>query len=280
MRWPVYGMDVGFYSHTGHYPLATRCAMLADLGFDATNLTLWSEAAWHELDGLTSAAQASGLSVASLYVTVDLSESLDSPANRRVFEMISTHRHTPVELTFSAVSGGLSRSDPAGDDEAARFIERAIEVSGGEADLRLYPHFSFWMERVADALRLVHRFDGARLGITFPAFHVYALEGSGFNAAFDAAVPHLAGVNTNGSRRLAGQYFPVTIESIGEGDFDNFAFIGRLRESGYAGTLGIQAYGVGGDPHHHFGRSLRALQDIESRLDRNSDWARTGSETL
>ena len=280
MSLALYGMDVGFYSHTGRYPLRTRCEMLAELGFDATNLTLWSEAAWAELPELDSVAAACGISVASVYLTVDLAEPLDSEASTRALRLIADRAGAPVELTFTHSEPGLALSDPAGDEAASRFLDRALEVSGGDAELRLYPHFAFWMERVADALRLCRRYEGAPVGLTFPAFHVYALEGTGFNAALAEAAPYLRGANTNGSRRLAGQYFPVTIEPVGEGDFDNFAFLGRLRELGHEGTLGIQAYGVGGDAYGQFRRSLAALRDIEARLDRHPAWAVTAAETL
>ncbi|MDO9397825.1 MAG: hypothetical protein Q7T71_14860 [Herbiconiux sp.] len=280
MSWPTYGMDVGFYSHTGRYPLRTRCEMLAELGFEATNLTLWSEAAWAELPDLDAAAAASGLTVASLYLTVDLAAPLDSPETARALSLIGSRPGAPVELTLTSSAPGLAPSDPAGDDAAARFLDRALSRAGGETELRLYPHFAFWMERVADAVRLARWYGGSSLGLTFPAFHVYALEGTGFSAALDEAAPFLRGANTNGSRRLAGQYFPVTIEPVGEGDFDNFAFLGQLRELGYEGTLGVQAYGVGGDPYAHFGRSLRALRDIQARLDEHPAWARTAPETL
>ncbi|QJU55233.1 TIM barrel protein [Herbiconiux sp. KACC 21604] len=280
MSWAVYGMDVGFYSHTGRYPLRTRCEMLADLGFEATNLTLWSEAAWDELPALERTAAASGLTVASLYLTVDLAAPLDSPDTARALDLIASRPSAPVELTLTSSAEGMAPSDPAGDAAALRFIDEALARSGGDTELRLYPHFAFWMERVSDAVRLASAFDGAPVGLTFPAFHVYALEGTGFSAALEQALPLVRGVNTNGSRRLAGQYFPVTIEPLGDGDFDNFSFLGRLRDAGYDGTVGIQAYGVGGDPYAAFGRSLRVLRDIESRLDAHPEWARTAPETL
>lgn len=281
MNLAVYGMDVGFYSHIGAYPLETRCAMLADLGYQATNLTLWSEPAWADLDQLWSTARRHGLDVAGIYLTIDLSLPIEHPEMRRALSAIERAGATPVELTFHYSNGEYAVSDAAGDADAVRFLEVAVaraEATGGE--LRLYPHFSFWMERVDDALRLLNSIARPVLGLTFPAFHVYALEGTGFNAALDRARPHLRGVNTNGSRRLSGQYFPVTIEPVDGGDLDNFAFLGRLREFGYEGTLGVQAYGIGGDSYAHFARSLAAIRDIERRLDAHPEWARLRADTL
>lgn len=277
----LYGMDVGFYSHTGAYPLETRCAMLADLGYQSTNLTLWSEPAWADLPALHEVARRHGLGVASIYLTIDLALPAGHPEIARSLDAIDAAGDTPVELTFRFSGDEFARSDAAGDDAAVRFLDAALERAqrqGGQ--IRLYPHFSFWMERVDDAVRLCERVGHPLLGIAFAAFHVYALEGSRFTAALDRAAPYLRGANTNGSRRLAGQYFPVTIEPVGDGDFDNFAFLGALRSRGYRGDLGIQAYGVGGDPYAAFRRSLAAVRDIEQRLDAHPEWATTRSDTL
>lgn len=277
----TYGMDVGFFSHTGAYPLETRCAMLADLGYDATNLTLWSEPAWADLPNLWQVAERHGLSVASIYLTVDLSLPLEHPESRRALDAISSAGETPTEITLHYSGAEHERSTPSGDAAAIAFLEQAAaRAASAGGSLRLYPHFSFWMERVDDVLRLIAQLPDPILQMTFPSFHVYALEGTGFGAALDRARPVLAGVNTNGSRRLSGQYFPVTIEPIGEGDFDNFAFLGRLRSFGYSGSLGVQAYGVAGDSYRHFARSLAALRDIEKRLDAHPEWAQLRSDTL
>ncbi|WP_369371221.1 sugar phosphate isomerase/epimerase family protein [Promicromonospora sp. Populi] len=277
----TYGMDVGFFSHTGAYPLETRCAMLADLGYDATNLTLWSEPAWTDLRSLWQVADRHGLAVASIYLTIDLSLPLDHPESRRALDAISSAGETPTEITLRYSGEEHAPSKPSGDAAALAFLEQAINrATAAGGSLRLYPHFSFWMERVDDVLRLLEQLPHHALRMTFPAFHVYALEGSGFGAALDRARPVIAGVNTNGSRRLAGQYFPVTIEPVGDGDFDNFAFLGRLRSFGYSGSLGVQAYGVGGDAYTHFARSRAALREIEARLDAHPEWAQLRPDTL
>ncbi len=276
MSLTVYGMDVGFYSHLGSYSLEARCEMLAELGCGATNLTLWSERAWSDLDRLDTVASTTGLEVAALYTTVDVTAPLDAPEVARVLRLIERHGHHPIELALTA-------GDGVGDAAAGahRFLDRALDVAAASgAKLRLYPHFAFWLERVDDTLTLLRAYDTDRLGLTFPAFHVYALEGAGFLGALDRAAPYLRGANTNGSRRLAGQYFPVTIEPVGEGDFDNFAFLGRLRELGFDAPLGIQAYGVGGDAYEHVRRSVAAVRDIERRLDTHAHWARLVPDPL
>jgi len=53
-----------------------------------------------------------------------------------------------------------------------------------------------------------------------------------------------------------------------------------LRRAGFEGPLGIQAYGIGGDPYSSFRRSLAAVRDIERRLDEHPAWADLRDDTL
>jgi len=268
----LFGMDVGFYNSIGVYPLETRCEMLADLGYDATNLTLWSDAAWSDLPKLGSAASSSGLSVACINVTVDLSAPTDRGETARILDMIERIEATDtveLALRFDAVQA-------RGPDAAAdRFLDAALEAAQrNDVKLLLYPHAHFWLERVADAVRLCAHYDTERLCMTFSAFHWYAVDGENLCAQLRAAGPYLRQVNTSGSRRVSGQYLPATIEPVGDGEFDNFAFLGMLRELGFDGLLGVQGYGVGGDVYSNLRRSLEAIREAERRLDKHPHWAR------
>ena len=261
MSVPVYGMDTGFYSRIGSYPPDVRTEMLAELGYDATYLTLWSERAWADLDGLAASAATHGLTVAALNVVADA-----AAPDERILDLIRTVTATrTVEIAI--------RED--GDGQALRFLSKAVEAAEANGvDLLLYPHTYYWLERVEDAVRLCAALDHPRLRLLFPAFHWYAVDGTDLRSTLDAAAPYLGGVNLCGSRRLDGQYFPATIEPLDSGDLDNFAILGALRDVRYGGMVGIQGYGVGGDAYEHFRRSITALRDMERRLDSHPHWAR------
>ena len=261
----VFAMDTGFYSRLGAYPLDVRCEMLAELGYDATYLTLWSDPAWADLDDLGACAARNGLGVAAVNVTADAP--FDGGESLRIVEMIRA-----LECT-STVEIAIRNAD--GDGEALRFLERALgaaEESG--VRLLLYPHTFFWMERIQDAVRLCETLRTDRLGIVFPAFHWYAVEGDDLRAALASAAPYLGLVNICGSRPVSGQYFPATIEPLDSGEFDNFALLGALRSFGYDGMVGVQGYGIGGDAYEHFRRSIVALRAMRARLDAHPAWAR------
>jgi sugar phosphate isomerase/epimerase len=274
MTLPLLGMDVGFFNSLGAYPLDVRCEMLAELGYSATNLTLWSEPAWADLDRLSATATAHGLAAASVYATVDVSAPNDAPENLRVLEMISRLEGiATVELAILQTNASIPSSSQTGDSAATRFIEAALDRAvANEVTVALYPHTFAWMERIDDAVRLTAQFQTPQLGVVFPAFHWYCIDGTDLASSLALAAPHLKLVNTNGSRRATGTYFPATIEPIGDGEFDNFAFLGQLRRIGYSGFLGVQSYGVGGDAFAHFRRSRDGVRGIESRLDAHPRW--------
>jgi hypothetical protein len=46
----------------------------------------------------------------------------------------------------------------------------------------------------------------------------------------------------------------------------------QLQRVGYAGSIGIQGYGQGGDPYPQLQRSLACLRAIEARLAAHSEW--------
>lgn len=276
MSFPVYAMDTCFYTPHGDYPLDVRCEMLAELGFDATYLTLWNEQAWRDVEQLPRLKQRFGLDVAGVYATVDPWALPDDPDRRRIRRLVETFDGCDtLELSTVRNRQGLAASDPAGDADAARYLEGLLEIATAR-NLRilLYPHINAWLERVEDAVRLCERIDHPNLGLVFCGFHWFAADGKGLFNRLDRARPWLRQVNLCGSRKSPnGVGGKATIEPLDTGEIDHFALLGHLRSIGYTGRIGIQGYSLGGDVFAHLRRSLAAIRDIESRLDLHPRWA-------
>src|SRR5688500_16971512 len=96
----VYAMDTAFYSRQGVYRWDDRCRITADLGFDATYLTLWNDLEWSEhLPRVAHARSEYGLDVAAVYVTLDLS---DPSSFERVQRLVRTlEGATTIELAIA-----------------------------------------------------------------------------------------------------------------------------------------------------------------------------------
>ena len=272
----IFAMDTSFFSSLGSYGFDARCEMLAELGYDATYLTLWDEAAWADVRRLGGVRERHGLGVAAVFAELFIDAPADDPGNGRVLDLLRTLEGTrTVELTLRWRDPAGTPSDPAGDAPARRWLERLLPVAAERGiTLALYPHIRWWLERTEAAVQLCRAIDHPLLRMTFPAFHWYAVDGQDLPARLREVAPYLALVNVCGSRRYDnGSGNPATIEPLDDGELDVFALLGAVRAVGYDGPVGIQGYSVGGDAYAKLRRSLAAFRDIERRLDDHPEWA-------
>jgi len=266
-------MDTGFYSRQGSYDFDARCEITKELGFDATYLTLWSDAAWDDVRKLESVRERYDLDVAAVYCQIDITAPTAEQETERVHDLIRTTTATrTIELALRSET--LSASDPAGDAIALTLLERLADAaSGRDITLLLYPHARHWLERTSDATRLCRAMDHPNVRAIFPAFHWYAVEG-GVNLpeVLDDMTPFLGAVNICGSSIRRDLPMGATFERLGDGELDAFDVLAQVRRVGYEGYIGLQGYSVQGDPYTNFRRSLMELRDVERRLDANPRW--------
>ena len=90
MSYRVFAMDTYFYNSLGAYEFSARCEMLRELGYDATYLTLWNEAAWTDLAQLPRVKATYGIDVAGVYATLDVAGDDKHEVNARILRMIET----------------------------------------------------------------------------------------------------------------------------------------------------------------------------------------------
>jgi sugar phosphate isomerase/epimerase len=270
-----YAMDTSFYTGFGSYSWESRCEMLAEIGYDATYLTLWNDDAWNvDLGKLAATRDRFGLDVQAVYVVHDLAEA-DS-ADRIVRLAESLEGASTIEL---AIQDSREESPEITGERFAvvsAFLERLLAAAEARnISILLYPHRYFFIERLEQAARFCRELDHPRLGMVFTGFHWYAVEGENLDARLADAAPYLRSANLNGSRRMissAGDPDVVTIEPLDSGELDNFGVLASLARVGFAGPVGVQGYAVAGDVYENLSRSLRAYRRMKSRLDRHPDW--------
>lgn len=276
MKNPLYAMDTHFFTTIGSYSFDVRCQMLKELGYDATYLTLWTSAAWESLSQVQHVQQRHGLSVAAVYATWVLSEGAQSPGNARIVRLAETLQGCDtIELAFARGDKGPQPSDPGGDGAAVRAIDRLLRICERRGiRLLLYPHITFWLERIGDAVRLCRRVAHPQLGAVFCGYHWYAADGKDIAARLTSAAPYLRHANLCGTRRVWGKDgASCSIEPLDDGEMDNFAVLGLLHELGFQGAIGIQGYGVGGDVYTKLKRSRAAYCDMTDRINEHPHWA-------
>jgi sugar phosphate isomerase/epimerase len=267
----VFAMDTYFYTTLGAYSWQARCEMLAELGYDGTYLTLWSEDAWDDLAKIGDAPAYFGLDVAGVYWTMDLDNR--GGGYGRFHDALET---VPSGTRFEiAIVGEADRFDV----NDARFDERLLPLleiaARRDLSLSLYPHIDFWLDSLPKATALAQRLNHPNLGVVFCGYHWYALDGQNLATQLKAAAPFLRSANLCGSswRPRRTPKAQCTIETLDSGELDNFAVLGALRDVGFIGPMGFQGYGIGGDVYANLRRSLQAFRDMERRLQQHPQWA-------
>lgn len=270
----LFAMDNAFRNSLGEYPLETRCAVLAELGYDGVymNVSIDSAHAWEDVERLHEVTTDYDLATTSVYTSVDLT---DADAVDRSLDLLDAVDGDPL-VEYALRNPTHEPSDPAGDERAERFIGRALDrAESRDLEVVLYPHFSFWLERVEDGVRLCETIDHPRLGVAFCGYHWYVVDGtaSALEGRLADAAPHLRSANLCGARhRSADDGLPATIEPLDAGELDNFALLGALDRVGFDGPIGIQSYSVGGDPYTKLERSYRTFRAMERRLEERPSW--------
>jgi sugar phosphate isomerase/epimerase len=267
-----YVMDTCFDHELGCYPLAARCEITKELGFDATYLTLGAEPPqrWRDLEAIADEAARHGLEVAGIYASLDLD---DSRSRDRVIQILSClPPGCALEIALRSNKGAFQKSSEAGDDTALRLLEPLLAaVDPGRNPVCLYPHVSFWLERHQDALRLIRKSGHPTLGWVFCAYHWYACQEGLLLPLLEEGILRLRRANFCGSSRTPeGGY---TLEPLDSGTLDVSAIFGQLVKRSFAGPIGVQGYGVGGDVYANLRRDIASLRDWTQRFERHSHWA-------
>jgi sugar phosphate isomerase/epimerase len=267
-----YAMDTGFFHELGDYPLPVRCEMLKELGFDGTYLTLWDFKAqsWKDLEAIGEESSRHGLEVTGIYTMLDLD---DTGERDRILQFVpSLPPGCALEIAIKSSRDTFGKSSDAGDDRALRLLEPLLKAVDPKRNrISLYAHINLWLERHQDAMRLIRKSGHPALGWVFSAYHWYASQEGQLFALLDEGIPHLHRVNMCGSRRIAeGNY---TLEPIHSGTLDLPVIFGQIVKRGFAGPVGIQGFGVGGDVYENLKRGLSALRDWDQRFARHPHWA-------
>lgn len=272
MHNPLYAMDTCFQHAHGRYRPAARAEMLKELGYAGTNASLVDERAWDELPEVILQLDRHGLRLFSVWVNLDVSgEAL--PARLGEVVKLLSGRQAMLAVALSSKSEHDAPSAPRADGRALDVIRGVLDLTrGGDVRVTLYPHASFWLERVEDAVRLGMRLNRPELGVTFNLFHWLVTDGRELDARLQLALPRMwdvtiCGATVRGPRDGA-------IETLDRGAFDLFHFLSALAATGYDGPIGVQGWSVGGDAYANLKRSIAAYRDMVSRVARYPAWGR------
>lgn len=273
----LFAMDTWFYNSTGHYSFETRAEMLKELGYDGMYYLFWCDwpSTWNDFPKLATLQEKFGLEVAAVYQVYDLSKPEGDVANRRVVETLERMEGcSTLDLGLAGTGGGWMASDPLHDPAALKTLERLLRIAEPRGiTLALYPHLTFWLEKADDALRLIAALPHPLLKLNFCGMHWFSVDNCPVFPLLERLLPHLHGVNLNGSRKPNPAGLPATIEPIDEGEMDNFAIVQKLHQLHFSGWYGFQGYSAGSDVYAKLRRCAAMFREFEARIQRFPHWS-------
>jgi len=104
----------------------------------------------------------------------------------------------------------------------------------------------------------------ANVGVTFNLCHWLRVDDeTNLRPLLQAAAPHLLVASINGTdSNCKGCDWSRLIQTLDRGSFDVSSVLEILKEIGFHGPIGLQAYGIGGSAYDNLQRSMKAWQEM------------------
>jgi sugar phosphate isomerase/epimerase len=252
-----FAMDTGVKDDQ-HLTFEQQADMLRELGYDGMDHT-----SVENLPEKFSALDRHSLRLFAVYldVLVDRDQQTYNDGLEQAVELL---KGRDVTLWVPLRSDDFQPSDAAGDESAVRVIRRIADLAESAGlQVALYPHSFFMMGKISDALRIAKKVNRSNVGVTFNLCHWLRTDRRDLNETLTEAAPYLRMVTINGADNQ-GEWKEL-IQPLGSGEFEVSSALTALKKIGYAGTIGLQGYGIGGDVHENLRRSMAAWQALQNR---------------
>jgi sugar phosphate isomerase/epimerase len=202
----------------------------------------------------------------TLYLGIKLDE--DPVYAPEVEQRIRKAAGTDAVVWFTVLGNRKKEENEA---KAVAALQKLADVAA-EADLEasIYPHAGFYAATAREAVRLVEKADRKNLGVTLNLCHeLMAGNADEMPQIIDEVAPYLTVVTINGAdHKKKGEKmgWDRLIQPLGQGDFDVYGHLERLESVGFDGPVGLQCYGLKGEPVEHLKQSMKAWKQYSARL--------------
>jgi len=227
-------MDTWFWQEQ-QLTIPEQTALMKKLGYAGLALS-WGQKHAERLTALKDA----GLATPGCYITVNIDDGYPQSLKDCVEMLRGSGGHVWLALTSKA----QKKSDHAGDAAALAIINQCADAckAADVPGIALYPHVSFWMEKVGDAVRLAEKAKRPDVGLQFNQYHWMTADGArDLKPTLQSALPYLKGVSINGSG------MKPSILPLSEGDYDVLPILKTLAELSYVGPISHQGYSIKGN---------------------------------
>jgi sugar phosphate isomerase/epimerase len=259
-----FAMDTGT-KDASHQTAREQVRMIKELGYAGIGVQ-----GFEGLDAMLQELDQARLKLYNIYFLVDIDPGKE-PYDTRLKEAVQRLRGRDVMLWTAVTSRRFKPSSEEGDPDALRILGTIADLAS-ESGLKvaLYPHTSYWLERLEDALRLARKLNRAGVGVTFNLCHWLRVDDeTNLRPLLQAAAPHLLVASINGAdSHCKGRDWSRLIQTLDRGSFKVKSVLEILKEIGFHGPIGLQAYGIGGSAYDNLQRSMKAWQEMTGATSR------------
>jgi sugar phosphate isomerase/epimerase len=248
------------------YSFDSRAKLLKDLGFDGI-----------ELEGLDNAHEKLRildefkLRIFMVYIQIDIDK--EQPYDVRLNDFIRKVKDKGVTLWLHIHSEKYGPSDPFGDAICVPVIQKLADFANKyNVRIALYPHSTFWLEKVGDGVRLTQKIDRKNVGAVFNLCHFLKTDDRNFlEKSLTESIPYLSAVSINGADdgETGKMDWSRLIQPLGKGSFDVLNILRILRNNNYIGPVGLQCYNIKGEPSEFLKISIESWQKYMKELSNN-----------
>lgn len=193
----------------------------------------------------------------------------DPPYAANLKDQIRSLKGTDT-VFWLTVSGNRAKVEET--DAKAAEILRDLGAVAEEAGVRisLYPHTGNYIATAREGARLVKKVNHKAVGLTINLCHeLMNDQGPELDQILEEVAPYLFVVTCNGAdKKEKGQRmgWDKLIQPLGQGDFDVYGYLKKVKAVGFTGPIGLQCYGLKGDPLVFLTQSAKAWKDYSARL--------------
>lgn len=229
------------------------------------------------LDGLAETIEALdkyGLKLYTMYLNINLDDP-ENPYDKGLADAFKMLRGRPTMPWFYITSKKLKPSTPENDALAVSILQEVADMAN-QYDIRImiYPHVSFWVDNVEDAVRVAAKVNRRNLGITFNLCHFLADQGTNANMAFipmvERAMPYVFAISLNGADQPTQEIMQRAnlwdhfIQPLGQGNYNAFGYLNAFIERGFKGPVGLQCYNLKQEKAVHLKQSMNAWKSFQN----------------
>ncbi|MHA4807503.1 sugar phosphate isomerase/epimerase family protein [Flavitalea flava] len=210
------------------------------------------------------------MELSAIYIHIDLDSS--QPYDIRMEEAFTLLKGRQTLPWFYITSHKYPPSSPQADSIAIPILRRLSDMAATNGiRIMLYPHMTYWLQTVQDALRVIKWTNRNNIGLSFNLAHYLAYkelnpQSESYETLAGKCMPYLYALSINGADSVSRDRtnpWASFIKPLGEGNFDVYQFLKIFRDRGFKGPVGLQCYGIKEDPLTHLSRSVKTWHNFQ-----------------